>query len=1008
MTQLWPPSPSVEDEDVALAKEQVVGVPSNKLKTENQPAGSRGSVDQYPIILDHDGPDTDFTQTLSVHPECEPGSDSVDLSREKPANFPVGTNPEKRFILVPAEQLAKAEDAFSETLHRSKSFTPVDDCGWSRERPQVARINTDLSNGLDGMTPGRQRQPSPYTRNPAEFVASTGPPQAGATLLSPMDAYQPRRSISVHQTYRSTPHDSSDTDHTLSSRRKHERSTSRAHRQSFSHYDLSETEKERSPTLGRRRHSRGKSTSRPDHHHRNPAPSQNGFSDYSYTSQEHITPPQSPKLSAALARSPVSARPSGSHGHAARYDHDRVITDSPYASSAEEGRLRTHGSEGERRSTREGRSRRSSHARRDKSAKPHMSRAPSHRRHRDSKDESNRGLGPSDERRGDQTPLSGQSPRVMEDYFEKAFMANQTKNPSYAQQQSRAVSPLASPPDSPPRTPRNERPQRDHLGSSFNASNTSKPRTRPPSMDDSHPKDLKPLTSLLSAATLGATVAGKTIPSHSRSSTSLSTLGTPSSGSQTRPSSGQRSQRHSPVPDDTPTITHSLSRTNSLLAGDDGTSIRTMTYTVQQDRTLPRTSAYLPAPVESPRTATRAASYSFPPESPRPMPLYRAMSSVSTQSYQQSVHPPTQRSTMSRPVTPAPEQVPVFAAAPLRPAAPPLCPRSTPVSGLHDWYTIRDMPYLDFCPTCMSFLGATRFRDHFIPSMSRDPRQPVMCAMNRPWVRLAWMQSIKHDKKDLHLVWDMSTPPPQETKPCAGSKPDLRKWHHLEDPRTKRPIDGFDICSACVRNIDIVFPKLRSRLFDRPSNKPNQEKICGLNISSKHFWSLLAELERLAERWSREHFRQKDVQDFADYVRRISRHRECAKNNMLGNVSWHFIPELPEFTICEECYEEVVWPIRDRPIAKDVSRTLKLVPNLRRSHSVPGTSCQLYSDRMRRIFHEAVSKNDFEGLKTAAKQRISTEHWLWEMNKLYEADQRRGIDRRTELENNNSIWRSIE
>ncbi|KAK4943069.1 hypothetical protein LTR10_017268 [Elasticomyces elasticus] len=267
--------------------------------------------------------------------------------------------------------------------------------------------------------------------------------------------------------------------------------------------------------------------------------------------------------------------------------------------------------------------------------------------------------------------------------------------------------------------------------------------------------------------------------------------------------------------------------------------------------------------------------------------------------------------------------------------------------------------------------------------------------------------SIKHERKDLSIVWQMSTRPPQETKPCAGSKPDLRRWYHLTDPRTKRPIDGFDICSACVRNIDIMYPQLQSHLFDRPSNKLSQEKICGLNTSSKHFWSLQAELEKLAERRSREHLRQKDILDFVDYIRRISRHRECAKNTMLAKASWHFIPELPEFTICEECYEEVVWPIRDRPIARDVSRTLKLVPNLRHSQ-VSGTSCQLYGDRMRRIFREAVSKNDFEGLEKEVKYRYSMQHRLQKMNKLCEDDQQAGIDRRAEIEKNNSIWRSIE
>ena len=336
----------------------------------------------------------------------------------------------------------------------------------------------------------------------------------------------------------------------------------------------------------------------------------------------------------------------------------------------------------------------------------------------------------------------------------------------------------------------------------------------------------------------------------------------------------------------------------------------------------------------------------------------------------------------------------------------PPCPRSRPVSGLHDWYTIRDMSFLEFCPSCMSFLGSTRFRDYFIPSLPKDRRHPTVCAMNFPWLRLAWLQSIKQDRKDLSLIWKVAHGPPAGTKPCTGSKTDARKWYHLTDPRTKRAVDNFDICSACVRNIDLVFPKLQFGVFDRPQDKKEQEKICNLNTTSRHFVPILNELERLSDR-SKDTIRHRDFQDLVDFIRRISRNRQCVKDTLLATKSWHVIPELPELTVCEECYEEVVWPLRDRPIARDVSKTLKLVPTLRKS-SLPGTSCQLYSERMRGVFRDAVSRNDFENLKRVAQYRYHMEHRLQEMHKLYEMDQQAGIDRRSEIEKNISLWKAIE
>jgi hypothetical protein len=245
------------------------------------------------------------------------------------------------------------------------------------------------------------------------------------------------------------------------------------------------------------------------------------------------------------------------------------------------------------------------------------------------------------------------------------------------------------------------------------------------------------------------------------------------------------------------------------------------------------------------------------------------------------------------------------------------------------------------------------------------------------------------------------------TAPCSGSKSDSRRWWHLTDPRTERPVENFDICSACVRNIDLVFPKLQYAVFDRPKDKKEEVKICNLNTENRHFLPILTELERLSDR-TKDAPRHKDFQDFVDYVRRLSRNRQCAKDALLATSSWHFIPELPEFTVCEECYEEIVWPQRDRPVAREMSRTLKLVPKLRQNSILPGTSCQLYSTRMREIFQDAVNRSDFSSLKQAAKHRYETEHRLQELHKYYEKDHQAGIDRSSEIQKNIAIWRSIE
>jgi hypothetical protein len=1027
---------------VSLAKEHVLDVHLDDLKSDDQPASSRGAVDQYPVILDNPNPaHKNDSKTPPPNKPCGlvPDNSSLDEQPE-PITPPSASNHERRFVFIPSTKADPAPDPETrrrtDALHRSKSTTQLRPEDASRGRPQVTRIKTDLGAGLEGMLTGQRRAPSPYAHAHtasilAEPFVSSPRPKDKDTLLSPMSAHQPRRPASVHPGNRTTAHDSSDSDHKPQVRR-HERSRSRAARLSMSHSDRSDMEKPRR-AKSTRRQSPDSRPSRDYRRHRSRGPAEGGYGTYSYTGQDHITPPQTPKPSEQIqsavddskpAAQPIrstfddpkpAAQPAGG-----RQQMRRGTTDSPYTSSAEENHGRRYGSGDEKRSARSVRSRRGSRSQSEREDELRAYQAPSSRRDRDRdrdrRDDSNRGYQTSDERNrfeGPRSPVAAhktpKDSKAMEDYFEKAFEANQSKRSRQTVPNSQHASPMASPPRSPPRTPRGEKAPRDYFEPTSQPSKSSRQRSRPPSIDDGHFKDLKPLTTLLGAATLGASLAAKAIPSLSRSSTSQS-VESPSSGSLSRPSSGQRSRKPSPVSDETTPPAHPssvpVSRTNSVTAREQTSSPRITTYAVHDERLLPRSVPHPAAHIDIPRAASRASSYSHSPEQPRPAALHRAFSSSMSLPIQQPLHLQPQQPALPSPVSPqvaTPHPPP-----PAKSNVLPPCPRSKPVAGCHDWYTIRDMPKMYFCPSCMNHLGSSAFRDYFIPNFSTDPYQPITCSMSNPWFRFAWIRTMKQDNPTLTLLWKISTDPPPETKKCYGNQNDLRKWYHLTDPRTKKAVENFDVCSACVRNVDILFPMLQSYLFDRPSDKLAQEKICNLNISSRNLPNVLVELDRLADWRQKEQLRVKDIHNFVDIVRRMSRYRECAKDTMLATQLWHYIPELPELTICEACFEEVVWPLKDRPIAKDVARAVRPVPVLRRTQLLPGISCQLYSDRMRRLFYEACSKNDFELLKRVARYRYDMEHRLQHNHKLYEMDLKAGIDRRADIESNISFWKSIE
>jgi len=96
---------------------------------------------------------------------------------------------------------------------------------------------------------------------------------------------------------------------------------------------------------------------------------------------------------------------------------------------------------------------------------------------------------------------------------------------------------------------------------------------------------------------------------------------------------------------------------------------------------------------------------------------------------------------------------------------------------------------------------------------------------------------------------------------------------------------------------------------------------------------------------------------------------------MLSGGLWHFIPSMPSLTVCEDCYEAVVEPEfhNKSDVAMRFNRTLQPVYG-----EGMGSSCQLYSHRMRKVFRRAVRENDLKHLARKAKERREAELGLQE------------------------------
>ncbi|KXL48869.1 hypothetical protein M433DRAFT_62835 [Acidomyces richmondensis BFW] len=307
----------------------------------------------------------------------------------------------------------------------------------------------------------------------------------------------------------------------------------------------------------------------------------------------------------------------------------------------------------------------------------------------------------------------------------------------------------------------------------------------------------------------------------------------------------------------------------------------------------------------------------------------------------------------------------------------PSCARPDPVSGYDDWYTIIGAPQIAFCPDCVdSVFERTIYR----PSIRRLPQlnfnQKIQCAFGASeWMRLAWLLTLQQQRTDLTLLKDMAEV--EETSdPCPGSNEALRAWYGVKDPEGLF-VREFHICHADVRKLERLLPTLKEFFVPLPNRASYGKYTCSMRVNGNRFSPYLDALIRIHEKAlaSRQ---PADPMPFIALVERKTKIRECTRDVMLIGALWHFIPSLKELTVCPDCFESVVEPeIRKRrDIPMRFNRTMQPVYG-----EGMGSSCYLYSRRMRRAFYRAIEDNDLKYLARKAKERREAELHLQERYK---------------------------
>ena len=208
----------------------------------------------------------------------------------------------------------------------------------------------------------------------------------------------------------------------------------------------------------------------------------------------------------------------------------------------------------------------------------------------------------------------------------------------------------------------------------------------------------------------------------------------------------------------------------------------------------------------------------------------------------------------------------------------PSCPRPAPVAGYDDWYTLNGMNGLNICPTCRDHVVSAGYGGYFRPSPSRLSGYETRCDFSIPWIRMAWLLTLKENRRDANLLYALAEVAVREP-PCPGKSGAAGPWFHLADSVADRPVSNFDVCPYCVRSLETIFPMLQG-VFQHTPSATHQTRICDLWSGSKRFAIYVDLLEEIAKRavYTR---KRPDTRRFVDLARTMASIRECPRDDMI-------------------------------------------------------------------------------------------------------------------------------
>ncbi|KAF2668658.1 hypothetical protein BT63DRAFT_282615 [Microthyrium microscopicum] len=314
------------------------------------------------------------------------------------------------------------------------------------------------------------------------------------------------------------------------------------------------------------------------------------------------------------------------------------------------------------------------------------------------------------------------------------------------------------------------------------------------------------------------------------------------------------------------------------------------------------------------------------------------------------------------------------------------CPRREFSSHHNDWWSLANYPNFDCCPSCLeAIVRPSKFHKFFVPAQPR-PGMAIRCDMGSPWARLAWLLTMKQQRKDLKLLYELAAIWDRLDR-CSEDEHATGPWYTLIDENFYS-IHNFFVCSRDKANIEALFPSMSGAFTRVPQNALRSQHLCTFRTSSRRFPVYLDMIDVIHDRAAQAYLHHAatssswdlrlpkltgtaDTRPLIELAKSLSTKHECPRDRITDGIVWHYIPDCPDLTICPECYEDTVRP--DLKLAPSLSSLFTRTPQPLAIARGSELTCQLYSPRMQIVWDRAVENDDVDYLVRKLSERRSLE-----------------------------------